>query len=157
MPPLLGASARELCRMPTIAMLASDWPTAAQAARERLERHPDDEGALVALTVALWEQGHEEEARRLADVNGTPQSNARIRASVRFHHHIDDLPGAQAALDRLADPPVAVSLGIARGWRRGSNPAAVRFRCCSNRNLATRSHWAGARCWRRCWETRIRR
>ena len=104
--------------MPTIAMLASDWPTAAQAARERLELHPDDEGALVALTVALWEQGHEEEARRLADVNGTPQSNARIRASVRFHHHIDDLPGAQAALDRLADPPVAVSLGIARGWRR---------------------------------------
>ena len=39
-PPMLGARARELATMPTLAMLAGDWPTAEEAARDRLGAPP---------------------------------------------------------------------------------------------------------------------
>ena len=115
-PPMLGAPTRELARMPTLAMLANDWPTAAAAARARLARRPGDESALVALSVALWELGREDEARAVvAAPGGDPE---RLRAAVRFFHHIDEPAAAQAAIDALDRPAAPLSLGIGRAWRR---------------------------------------
>ena len=111
---MLGAHPRELAAMPTLAMLAGDWPTAAAAARARLRRRPEDEGALVALGVALWELGCEEEARAAL----APGSAVRARAAVRFHHYLDDPAGAEAALARAGGVARDLALGVAECWRR---------------------------------------
>ncbi len=117
-PPMLGARSREVATMPTIAMLVGDWPTAVEAARERLARRGEDEGALVALSVGLWELGREDEARAVTlSANGS-RSATRLRAAARFFHHIDDPAGAQAALDMLPDPGTALAVGIGQAWRR---------------------------------------
>ena len=118
-PPMLGAPTRELLRMPTLAMLANDWPTAARAARSRLARCPADEGALVALAVALWELGREDEARAAVDgADANAPSSARLRAAARFFHHIDEPSKADEALDALPRPDALLLIGVGRAWRR---------------------------------------
>ena len=115
---MLAARSREVVTMPTIAMLAGDWPTAVEAARDRLARRGEDEGALVALSVGLWELGREDEARAVVlGANGS-RSEAQLRAAARFFHHIDDPACAQAALDALPDPGAALAVGIGQAWRR---------------------------------------
>jgi glycosyltransferase involved in cell wall biosynthesis len=116
-PPLLGAPSRELLAMHSLAMLVTDWSTALAAADRRLERSPEDEGALVARAVALWELGRESEARATVALDESA-SAAHARAAVRFHHHLDEPAGAQAALDLLADPAPALVLAVGRAWRR---------------------------------------
>ena len=117
---MLGARPRELAGMATLAMLAGDWPTAASAARARLRRSPDDEGALVALGVALWEQGREDEARAALTSGGPGDPRARARAVVRFQHYLDDPVAAAAALEHTDAPELAV--GVGECWRRHGEP-----------------------------------
>ena len=115
---MLGASARELATMPTIAMLAGDWPTSAQAARARLARKPADEGALVALAVSLWEMGCEEQARELMLGVNSSREPSHLRAAVRFFHHIDEPDSAQLAIDALGGSAPELAIGVGRAWRR---------------------------------------
>src|SRR4051794_35306894 len=117
-PPMLAARSRELVTMPTIAMLAGDWPTAVEAARDRIARRGEDEGALVALAVGLWELGREDEARAAVLRADGSRSEAQLRAAARFFNHIDDPACAQDALDTLADPGAALAVGIGQAWRR---------------------------------------
>ena len=131
-PPMLGASARELATMPTIAMLAGDWPTAEEAARARLARKPADEGGLVALAVSLWEMGREEQARAVIMGANGAREPSHLRAAVRFFHHIDEPDSAQVAIDALAAragsrdrgrPCLAAPRGVHAGSRRGGSRA----------------------------------
>ena len=117
-PPLLGARSRELATMSTLATLAGDWPTAVEAARARLRRAPDDEGARVALMVGLWELGEEQQARDLAAAAVDGGAPSGMRAAARFENHLDDPWGAQRALDALPASGPALTLGIGSAWRR---------------------------------------
>jgi glycosyltransferase involved in cell wall biosynthesis len=117
-PPMVGAPMRELGRMATLAMLAGDWPTAAEAARERLARAPEDEAALVALSVALWELGDEQAARTVALGGNGSRSEAQLRAAARFFHYVDEPAAAQAAVDGLHRPAAGLELGVGEAWRR---------------------------------------
>src|SRR4051794_38324977 len=114
---MLGARPGELASMATVAMLAGDWPTAVAAARDRLRRRPGDEGALVALGVGLWELGRDDEAEAALALGDRLVPAPLARAAVRFHHHRDDPSSAQAALDALARPSRALTLGVGECWR----------------------------------------
>lgn len=116
-PPMLGARPHELASMATLAMVAGDWATAVVAARERLRRRPDDEGALVALGVGLWELGREGEAHAALRPGDHPRPS-RARAAVRFHHYRDDPAAAERALGKLTPPPADLAVGVADVWRR---------------------------------------
>ena len=104
--------------MPALALVFMDWPTALDAAGRRLARDPDEEGALVARAVALWELGCEEEARDTVRLTDEAAPASRLRAAVRFHHHLDEPAGAQAALDALTAADPVLELAVARAWRR---------------------------------------
>jgi glycosyltransferase involved in cell wall biosynthesis len=121
-PPMSLAPARELGTMAAIAVLAGDWPTAVQAARVRLARDPADEGALLALAVGLWEQGREDEAASAIDP-GASRDPGRLRAAVRYHHHLDRPDLAQAAADRLRQPSIAMLVTLGDAWRRHGEQA----------------------------------
>lgn len=121
-PPLLGASPRELATMAGLATVAGDWPTAARAARSRIDRRPDDEGARATLAVALWELGDEQAARDIVSSSGPGLSAGRARAAFRFHHHLDEPEAAESALRLTGGPPPRMAVAMADAWLRHGRP-----------------------------------